>query len=818
MKLKHQTHSSLLFQFRALATLLTMGSLSSFVAAQSGTWSATTTPATWSDTGNWASGAVATGSGNTANFTNDIAADTTINITADQTIGSIIFGDSNTSTAGSWTIANNGTATNNLIFAGTTPTITVNALGATKTATISAIIEGTAGLTKSGSGTLVLSALNTFTGGFTINEGRVNFVLNNTASSLGAGNVTIGGSTNTVVDNSGNNASLTSVTGWTLTGSGTVTRSNSSGSGIGWGTAKITGSSGGLIYTSASAGAVIQVGAVTSDYTGGTTLTSGTIVMNGTNNGDTATAGTFGNGSVASNVVTLNGASIRGGTSTATRTIFNNISFTADTTLAATAGGNAGTLTWGGEVTLNGTGSVRKLTQASATQDTVFSNTIKNGSVSDFTVDFTGSRSVSLGAANTFSGTMLVTGTGGGGLALAHVNALQNATLDTGSATASRAVTFTAAGTNTYNIGALQGADDLAIGANTLSVGAKAVDTSFSGAISGTGGLTKVGTNALTLSGSNSYTGTTTIANGTVSASNIVVNAGASQLGNATSAVTLGAASTQGVLSYTGNSATFTRGFTIGGAGGGRLNVTTAGQTLQVNTGAVTGSGLFTVGGAGNTTINSNLTHSGGLTKTDAGTLTLTGANNTYSGATTVSAGTLVINGNITSNVTVSSGATIGGSGTVGALTINAGGTVAPGNSPGTLNTGNYNQVGTLVAEITGLAAGTEHDQINVTGTVNLSGALDLQFSASQDYVFNSMIFLILNDEDDAVTGAFTGLAQGATAATFGGFDWVISYTANSTDTTFTGGNDVALMAIPEPSAALLGGLGVLGLLRRRRK
>jgi autotransporter-associated beta strand protein len=627
----------------ATSSLIALSGLSSLASAQSGTWSATTTPATWSATGNWASGTVATGSGNTANFTNDIAADTTINITADQTIGSIIFGDSNTSTAGSWTIANNGAATNNLIFAGTTPTITVNALGATKTATISAIIEGTAGLTKSGSGTLVLSGLNTFTGGFTINDGRVNF---SQANGLGANNITIGGSNNTILDYTGGNATNTNATGWTLTGSGTVTRSNSSGTGIGWGTTKITGSSGGLIYTAGSAGATIQLGAVTSDYTGGTTLTSGTIVMNGTNDGDTSTSGTFGNGSVASNVLTLNGASIRGGTTSATRTIFNNISFTADTTLAATSGGAAGTLTWGGEVTLNGTGSVRKLTQASATQDTVFSNTIKNGTVSDFTVDFTGSRSVSLGAANTFNGTMLVTGTGGGGLALAHVNALQNATLDTGSATASRAVTFTAAGTNTYNIGALQGADDLAIGANTLSVGAKAVDTSFSGAISGTGGLTKVGSNKLTLTGTNSY-----------------------------------------------------------------------------------------------------------------------------SGNTSVQGGELVVNGTIAGSTTIGNGATISGSGSVGNLTVDSGGSVNPGNSPGTLTVnGNYSQAGTLVAEITGLNAGTQHDQLIVNGTVSLSGSLNAQFSAGS-YQLNDMIFLILNDSTDAVTGTFNGLAQNGFVTSYGGWD-----------------------------------------------
>jgi autotransporter-associated beta strand protein len=238
-------------------------------------------------------------------------------------------------------------------------------------------------------------------------------------------------------------------------------------------------------------------------------------------------------------------------------------------------------------------------------------------------------------------------------------------------------------------------------------------------------------------------------------------------------------------------------------------------QTLTVAAGSFSGSitdlGITSGGsGSGDTRIN--------LLKTSSGTLTLSG-NNSYNGTTTVAEGNLIINGNISTSslTTVASGATIGGSGTVGALTISSGGFVNPGNSPGTLNTGNYNQAGTLVAEITGLTAGTQHDQINVTGTVTLSGALSI-LATGGTYAANNIIFLILNDDIDAVNGTFSGLAQGATVATFGGFDWIISYEANSTVSSFLGGNDVALRAIPEPSATLLGSFGALALLRRRRK
>ena len=128
------------------------------------------------------------------------------------------------------------------------------------------------------------------------------------------------------------------------------------------------------------------------------------------------------------------------------------------------------------------------------------------------TLNKTGAGTLILNGANTHSGaTTLSAGT----LALGHTNALQNSTLDTGSSGA-QAVSFTAAGTNTYNLGGLGGGDDLALGANRLSVGVNNASTLYSGALGGTGSLTKAGNGTLTLSGNNAYTGATTIGGGTL--------------------------------------------------------------------------------------------------------------------------------------------------------------------------------------------------------------------------------------------------------------------------------------------------------------
>ena len=92
-----------------------------------------------------------------------------------------------------------------------------------------------------------------------------------------------------------------------------------------------------------------------------------------------------------------------------------------------------------------------------------------------------------------------------------------------------------------------------------------------------------------------------------------------------------------------------------------------------------------------------------------------------------------------------------------------------------------------------------------------------------------TILFIVVNDGTDAVTGNFDGLAH-SQYLNFEGMTWQISYTAHyqGEDTiggvslgTFDGGNDIALVAIPEPSTYGLV-LGVLTLalaaVRRRRK
>lgn len=147
-----------------------------------------------------------------------------------------------------------------------------------------------------------------------------------------------------------------------------------------------------------------------------------------------------------------------------------------------------------------------------------------------------GSYTQTLSGASTHTGDTRVEG---GTLALAHIDAMQNSTLDTGPSGAQQ-VTFAVAGTNTYNLGGLKGADALAFAANSLNVGSNGQSTTYNGVLTGSGSFNKVGTGSLELSGSNANTGATVVSLGTLLAGNSTGSA------TGTGPVTVDAAATLG--------------------------------------------------------------------------------------------------------------------------------------------------------------------------------------------------------------------------------------------------------------------------------
>lgn len=179
-----------------------------------------------------------------------------------------------------------------------------------------------------------------------------------------------------------------------------------------------------------------------------------------------------------------------------------------------------------------------------------------------------------------------------------------------------------------------------------------------------------------------------------------------------------------------------------------------------------------------------------GITKSGDGKLVLNGLSS-YTGVTTVSAGIFEVNGDISSSsaINVAADAMLKGSGVLPDMTVGLGGTVAPGNSPGILTTGDIDlQAGsTYFAELDGTTVGTQYDQLNVIGTVNLSDptlTLSLGFSPAGGETFT----ILNNDGSDPVTGTFAGLPEGA-VFNAGGYGFQISYVGGD-------GNDVVLTAL----------------------
>ena len=251
--------------------------------------------------------------------------------------------------------------------------------------------------------------------------------------------------------------------------------------------------------------------------------------------------------------------------------------------------------------------------------------------------------------------------------------------------------------------------------------------------------------------------------------------------------------------------------------GGGNIFLGSKALTLITIGQSKVFSGVIADGGAGGGTGGSvNMAGDG------ASFLTLSGTN-TYTGGTMVSGGTLLVDGSIVGNTKLQNGGTLGGSGTVGnggtsVVTIDSGGTLSPGNSPGTLHingsldfkTGSAYLVQLNIASPGG-GGGAQSDQTQVTGDVILNNAtLSLQLGLTP--VVGQQFTIIDNQNIHLVSGTFNGLRQGAEFTTDGD-TFSISYTGGD-------GNDVVLttVAVPEPSSLTLIGLGMLSVILARKK
>ncbi|MBC8143355.1 MAG: hypothetical protein H7Y38_18160 [Armatimonadetes bacterium] len=187
------------------------------------------------------------------------------------------------------------------------------------------------------------------------------------------------------------------------------------------------------------------------------------------------------------------------------------------------------------------------------------------------------------------------------------------------------------------------------------------------------------------------------------------------------------------------------------------------------------------------------------------------GATTTINQTFTQNAGAATINGVLSmgSNLFILAGGTLGGDGTIIGDIVNTGGTIAPGNSPGTLSVGNFSQSGGVYEiEIAGTGAG-QFDVLNVATTANFTGGA---FSLS----YLSGYTPTVGDFFDVVTTGI-GLAGTENVAVPVGWTFALS-TANS----FSGRlSFVGAAVVPEAgtwSLLAIGlSLGAAGAARRRK-
>ncbi|MEY2518652.1 MAG: fibronectin-binding autotransporter adhesin [Verrucomicrobiota bacterium] len=306
--------------------------------------------------------------------------------------------------------------------------------------------------------------------------------------------------------------------------------------------------------------------------------------------------------------------------------------------------------------------------------------------------------------------------------------------------------------------------------------------------------ITKTGTSTFSLTGASNYGGATTVSGGVLNirsatalgstaSGTTVANGAALQIQGGivvgTEALALngsGIASDGAFRNISGNNS-FAGAITLGSAS----TISSDSGTLTLSGAINNGGFLLTEMGAGNGTVTSVISGTGGLTKSGAGTLTLSGAaSNTYTGATTVSQGTLIL---AKPGLVLAPAITIGGGGSSATVQLNAAyqlyGAAATINSLGQLNLNNFNEyVGTLTLSGASLTTGT--GLLYLGGTIT-SNANAVSSTMAGNYVlYGNQTFNIASGTtpsgiDLIISGPISEFAAGTTVTKTGAGEFVFS-------------------------------------------
>lgn len=626
-----------------------------------------------------------------------------------------------------------------------------------KTLTMSGIVSGAGSITHGGFSTLTLSGINSYTGNTSVTGG--NLIIGG-AGQLGSGSYagTIALSSGTVFNHA---SSATQTLSGVISGAGVLSKTGS-------GTLTLSGAN---------------------SYSGGTTFNSGMIRVSTSNTA-------LGTGTLTVTTPTTNAST---------------------TNLLATAsGGGARTLANNVVITNNGTGTTTLQLDAGFANLFLAGNISGNGGIST-----TSSGRAALTGTNTYTGSTVLAGTNT--LVLSGSNTTSGITVGTGTTLALRSISLsstqniTGAGNVTKDISffgasTINGNNNTYTGSTTVNIDRFTVGST--GVINGTSGIAvqaQWGANfnnlgSVTTAGAITVAGTGNLTSGGVTADSSffrnsgTINAGSMTLNSSSSANTT--ANRGGTYSQSAGSTTLSGALTLA-SNGGTGAAGTAGNDAAFNL------------SGGSFTADSIAVNAGTLNAT-AGTLTASTIT-VGSGAVFNAAGTAVVTG----GVTMSSGSTLTGNGGLFNASVTINGIHAPGSSPGlqTFASGlTYGSTSTLNAELVGDTLGirgTNYDAIDVTGgnlTIDLSSVFKL-IGSSIDYTVSlwdsDRAFTIIDFTSAGTSAGIFSLDTSAAGSFAGEGSWALSNTSGDVVLTWT--------AVPEPAAALLGGMGMLLLLRRRR-